>query len=120
MQEEESFEEVAGAICLQVYRETLRGVVTACRRYKDELLESCLQLVLSAPTPVMTIHVKPAIPIYRLHCSCSWPCHLVAVSFPCFSLRDYVQPNSQLTFGLCPQWQVSHAISMLYTMSTLC
>ena len=55
---EEEFEEVAGGICLQVYRETLRGVVTACRRYKDELLEACLQLVLSAPTPVMTIHVK--------------------------------------------------------------
>lgn len=56
---EEEFEEVAGGICLQVYRETLRGVVTACRRYKDELLEACLQLVLSAPTLVMTIHVKP-------------------------------------------------------------
>ena len=55
----QDFEEVAGGICLQVYRETLRGVVTACRRYKDELLEACLQLVLSAPTPVMTIQVKP-------------------------------------------------------------
>ena len=55
----QDFEEVAEGICLQVYRETLRGVVTACRRYKDELLEACLQLVLSAPCPVMTIHVKP-------------------------------------------------------------
>lgn len=59
---EEEFEEVAEGICLQVYRETLRGVVTACRRYKDELLEACLQLVLSAPTPVMTIHVEPPTP----------------------------------------------------------
>ena len=57
-EEEESFEEVAGGVCLQVYRETLRGVITACRRYKDELLEACLELVLSAPTPVMTIHVS--------------------------------------------------------------
>ena len=54
----QDFEEVAGGICLQVYRETLKGVVTACRRYKDELLEACLQLVLSAPTAVMTIHVR--------------------------------------------------------------
>lgn len=55
---EESFEQVAGSVCLEVYRETLRGLVIACRRYKDELLEACLELLLSAPTPVMTIHVS--------------------------------------------------------------
>ncbi len=54
-----TFEQVAGSVCLEVYRETLRGVVTACRRYKDELLESCLELLLSAPSSVMTIHVRP-------------------------------------------------------------
>ncbi len=53
-----TFEQVAGSVCLEVYRETLRGVVTACRRYKDELLESCLELLLSAPSSVMTIHVR--------------------------------------------------------------
>ncbi len=55
---EATFEQVAGSVCLEVYRETLRGVVTACRRYKDELLESCLELLLSAPSSVMTIHVS--------------------------------------------------------------
>ena len=54
-----TFEQVVGSVCLEVYKETLRGVVTACRRYKDELLESCLELLLSAPSSVMTIHVSP-------------------------------------------------------------
>ena len=57
-QGEESFEQVAGSVCLEVYREALRGVVTASRRYKDELLEACLELLLSAPASVMTIHVS--------------------------------------------------------------
>ncbi|DBA87794.1 TPA: hypothetical protein ACH3X1_004791 [Trebouxia sp. C0004] len=52
-------EQVAGSVCLEVYRETMRGVVTACQGYKDELLESCLQLLLSAPSSVMTVHVSP-------------------------------------------------------------
>ena len=90
-----TFEQVAGSVCLEVYRETLRGVVTACRRYKDELLESCLELLLSAPSSVMTIHVSlllsgiadrklqlisvepPAIPFY---CLCL--CQSVPVSVP--------------------------------------
>lgn len=57
---EESFEQVAGSVCLEVYREALKGVVTASRRYKDELLEACLELLLSAPATVMTIHVSHA------------------------------------------------------------
>lgn len=73
MQESEPFDTMAEAICLQVYRETLRGVVTACRRYKDELLEACLQLLLSAPTSVMTIHVRA---LTSAACSLSLSIHL--------------------------------------------
>ena len=55
--EEESFEQLAGAVCKEVYRETLQGVIIACRRYKDELLEACLELLLSAPKIILSTHV---------------------------------------------------------------
>ena len=32
-----------------MYRDKLQGVVIASRRYKDELLEACLEMLLSAP-----------------------------------------------------------------------
>lgn len=49
---------MAGAVCKEVYGETLRGVIVACRRYKDELLEACLELILSAPTTILSTHVS--------------------------------------------------------------
>lgn len=53
-----TFEEMAGAVCKQVYAETLRGTIMACQRYKDELLEACLELLLSAPTTVLSTQVS--------------------------------------------------------------
>ena len=53
-----TFEQEAHQICLEVYRDKLQSVVTASRRYKDELLEACLEMLLSAPTSVMTISVS--------------------------------------------------------------
>lgn len=51
---EETFEQMAGAVCKEVYGETLRGTIMACQRYKDELLEACLELLLSAPTAILS------------------------------------------------------------------
>lgn len=62
---EESFEQMAGAVCKEVYGESLRGLIVACRRYKGELLEACLELLLSAPTLLIPTHVSLLAPPWK-------------------------------------------------------